>query len=204
MVLRSVRALTNAGLEPRHGSALAHKAHIFSSCFAHNRRVPRSRRGGAGAWALTDRGRTGGAGRRAAQRFRRPGRTGPKPSQGDSRQHAKGPRGAPGPGRPPTPATPRTVRDVARRGFAGNAQLDRGLRVGRQSASGVFKRHVSRQVPVRLRHLGFGRRIRRSRGGLGGRAGLPRRTALLAGRVEPLAGLRLIRFRPPELPRWRA
>ena len=55
----------------------------------------------------------------------------------------------------------------------------------------LLGRHISRQVPVRPRHVGVGRRQRRPRRGAGGRAGLPRRAAVFAQQLEPVAGLRL-------------
>src|SRR5262249_2942646 len=56
---------------------------------------------------------------------------------------------------------------------------------------GLLRRQLPGQIPVRLRHLGIGRRQRRPRRGARGRTGLPRRAALRPLRVEPLAYLRL-------------
>ena len=61
---------------------------------------------------------------------------------------------------------------------------------GRRPDRGRRLRDLLRQVPVRHRDLGLGRRQRQPRRGLRGRAGLPRLAALQPRGLEPLARLR--------------
>ena len=72
-----------------------------------------------------------------------------------------------------------------------HARRDRLVRVRWRPHRGLGGRRLPRQVPVRLRHLGVGRRVGRPGRRPGGRAGLSRRAAVCPRRLEPLADLRL-------------
>ena len=160
-------AITHQRRQPLHGPALAHKTHIYRSCPGRGHRLPGRRpRRHRPRSAPADRPR-----RREASEGRGAPAPGRELPRGDSHRGPQAPHRAP---RRAAQAAPRSLRDPPRRRLAGDPRLDRRLRVRRRPDGGLLRRHLPRQVPVRLRHLGLGRRPRRPGRRSRGRAGLPR------------------------------
>ena len=149
-----MRDHASRGRKYRHGSALAHKTHIFHPCPASSARLPggRSWPPATAAARSADRRRRCRAGARSRSLQRPVDELPPDdPRQRSPHLEAAASRQA-------APRTPRSFRHPPRRRLAGDARLDRRLRVRRRPDRRLLRRHLPRQVPVRLRHLGIGRR----------------------------------------------
>src|SRR5665811_128435 len=140
-----VTAVTLPWPEPRHGSALAHKTHIFQTHLSHShpldRPGPPGRRDRHARW---QRGRAG-AGRprrRPAGRNRLADRAGRAFPPRDPHPYAAHPRRPPRPDRQAAPRTPRSFRHPTRRRLASHPRRDRRLRVRRRPGGRLLGRKL--------------------------------------------------------------